>query len=104
MTFDQQIAFRPLDVNRCGAYCMICLRPTQSEEFVEESRGEKNYARVLVRCHGAEELRTFEFGSSEWDDTDLKRAMQRCAWFDPHGHNETAGIANKGVINEEGDL
>lgn len=101
MTFDQQISFRPLEANRCGAYCMICNRPTQSESLVDEQRGQKNFARVLVRCHGAEELRTFEFGSSEWDDTDLKRAMNRCAWFDPMSHNEVAGIPNRGVINDE---
>jgi hypothetical protein len=104
MSFNQSISFRPLVQNRCGAYCMICLRPTASEEIKEEVHGDKNYARVLVRCHGSEELRTFEFGSKEWDSTDLKRAMQRCAWFDPMSHNETAGIPNKGVINDEGDL
>ena len=105
MTFDQQIGFRPLDANRCGAYCMICNKPTEKEELVEEQRGAVNFARVLVRCHGAEELRTFEFGSSDWDyGLDLKRAMQRCAWFDPMSHNETAGVANNGIINEEGDL
>lgn len=104
MTFDQTIAFRPLAQNRCGAYCMICNKPTDSEQFVEEKRGDHNYARVLVRCHGAEELGEFEFGSSDWDESDLKRAMQRRAWFDPMSHMETAGIANNGIVNEEGDL
>lgn len=103
-TFDQILSFRPLAVNRCGAFCKTCLKPTDSENLVEEQRGATNYARVLVRCHGSEELGTFEFGSSEWDEHDLKRAMQRRVWFDPLSHNETAGVANKGVINEEGDL
>ena len=106
MTFDQQLAYRPLDANRCGAYCMICRRPSDEEQLVEEVHSPKrNFARVLVRCHGSEELRTFEFASENWDaDTDLKRAMQRCAWFDPLSHNETAGVPNKGIINDDGDV
>ncbi len=105
MSFDQQIAYRPLAENMCGAYCMLCRRPSDSEEFVEEHRGESgNFAKVLVRCHGTEELGTFEFGSSDWDESDLKSAMQRRKWFDPMSHQETAGTPNNGVINEEGDL
>lgn len=105
MTFDQQIAYRPLDANRCGAYCMICNRPTDSENVVEEHRGDVNYVRVLVRCHGAEELCTFEFASKDWTyEDDVKRAMQRRAWFDPMRHQEVAGIPNQGIVNEEGDL
>lgn len=104
MSFDQQISFRPLAANRCGAYCVICNRPTTSEQIVEEQRGDHNFARVLVRCHGAEELGTFEFGTREWNSDDLKRAMQRRAWFDPNGHNEVAGVPNNAIVNEEGDL
>ncbi len=105
MSFDQQIAYRPLAQNRCGAYCMLCNRPSDSEEFVEDSRGERgNFAKVLVKCHGTEELGTFEFGSSDWDESDLKSAMQRRAWFDPLSHQETAGTPNNGIINDEGDL
>lgn len=104
MTFDQQISARPLAANRCGAYCMICNRPSDEERIVDEARGNKNFCKVLVRCHGAEELRTFEFGSADWDyESDLKRAMQRCAWFDPMSHNETPFEPNKGVINAPGD-
>lgn len=83
---------------------MICNRPSDEEQLVEESHGKRgNFARVLVRCHGAEELRTFEFGTEAWDETDLKRAMQRCAWFDPMSHNETAGQPNQGVVNDPGE-
>lgn len=82
---------------------MICRRAVDEEQQVEERRGDVNFIRVLVRCHGSEELRTFEFGSAEWDHTDIKRAMQRCAWFDPVSHNETAGVPNNGIINDEGD-
>ena len=105
MSFDQQLAYRPLAANRCGAYCMICNKPSDEEMIKEEARGaSRNFCRVLVRCHGAEELRTFEFGSEEWTyEQDLRRAMQRCAWFDPMSHNETAGVANNAVINEPGD-
>jgi hypothetical protein len=104
MTFDQGISFKPLIQNACGAYCMTCLKPSDEEQFVEESHGAKgNWAKVLVRCHGGEELRKFEFGSEDWDETDLKRAMQRCAWFDPRGHETVGGTPNNGVINEPGD-
>lgn len=108
MTFDQQIAFRPLAANRCGAYCMICNRPADSEEIKEgiDEKGnpDRPYCRVLVRCHGTEELRTFPFGTIYWTlKDDLARAMQRCAWFDPLSHQETAGIPNNGIINDEDD-
>ena len=103
MTFDQQLSYRPLSENQQGAFCLICRRPTDSEQMVDEARGQRNFARVLVRCHGDEELRTFEFGSSEWDHTDLNRAMQRCAWFDPMSHMQTPGIPNNGEVKDPGD-
>jgi hypothetical protein len=105
MTFDQQLAYRPLEQNRCGAYCMTCLRPSDEEQLVDEARGPRaNWAKVLVRCHGAEELRMFEFGSEDWTyEDDLKRAMQRCAWFDPRQIGDVPGIPNNGVINAPED-
>lgn len=44
------------------------------------------FAKVLVRHHGAEELRTFEMGSSNWDERDLSSYMRRTNWFDPTSH------------------
>lgn len=53
MSFDQQLAYKPLARNRCGAYCMLCNKPSDEEQLVEEWRGPKrNACRVLVRCHG----------------------------------------------------
>lgn len=104
MSFDQQIAYKPLVQNRCGAYCMLCNKPSDEEQIVEEKRGNVNMCKVLVRCHGSEELREFEFGSEDWTyEDDLKRAMQRSAWFDPNSHMQTAGIPNRGIINDPED-
>jgi hypothetical protein len=102
--FDRQIGAKPLVQNAVGAFCRTCLKATDSENLVEESRGDHNWARVLVRCHGAEELGHFEFGSKDWTyELDLKRAMQRRAWFNPFAHNEAVDLQNQGVINDPGD-
>lgn len=63
-----------------GPLCLTCHRPVDSEEMVEDR---PTGCRVLVRHHGAEEIRDFEFDSREWDDRDLKRAMQSARFFDP---------------------
>ncbi len=76
---------------------MTCLKPSDEEQMVEEMR---NAVKVLVRCHGAEELRTFAF-EADWDYEDLKRAMQRCAWFDPMSHEGVGGVPNNGVLNDD---
>lgn len=104
VTFDQQLSSKPLVQNSVGSYCRTCLKATDSENLVEEKRGDVNFCKVLVKCHGAEELGTFEFGSQDWDyENDLKRAMQRRAWFDPFSHDGAVGIPNGGVINDPGD-
>lgn len=105
VSFAQQIALRPLPQNALGPFCCYCRGPVQSEEIVEEFRGVvKNGIRVRVKCDGPrhpqghrEEVVSFEFGSMDWDEDDVKRAMQRIAWFHP-SHNEVGGIANKGEI------
>lgn len=66
-----------------GTLCMTCGRRVDYEEMVEGLPGRDTYCRVLVRHHGAEEMRTFSFDSVEWDDRDLKRAMQAATWFAP---------------------
>lgn len=92
MSFYEQLMSKPLEVTSRGAHCMTCLKPTDEEHIVEEWRsslyGGRNGMRYLVRCHGAEETRDFEFGSGDWDHTDQQRALQRVRWFDPQ---ETAG-------------
>lgn len=96
VTFDEQIHGQHRRENFTGAWCLTCLKPVDREELVEFNKGAKNYARVLCGCHGAEELCTFEFGSELWDETDLKRAMDKRVWFDPHGTNGV--IASGGVL------
>lgn len=96
MSFDEMIGARHRPENRVGAYCSTCLKPSDKEELVEQHRGTHNEARVLVTCHGSEELCTFQFGSQEWDSEDLKKAMQSRVWFDPHGGNGV--IANNGEL------
>lgn len=77
---------RPLgDV--AGPTCLTCGRIVQEEQMVETH---KTGCRVLVRCHGDEELRTFDFGTEQWDHTHLRRAMQRMRWFDPTKPKEDA--------------
>lgn len=69
-----------------GPVCMTCGRIVDSEELVEGYPGESETCKVLVRHHGAEELRTFDMGSRNWDPADLAMMMRRANWFDPHAH------------------
>ena len=67
-----------------GALCMTCGRAVDSEEIVEGGvPGRHTFVRVLYKHHGAEELVTHEFDSTEWDDHELKRAASRVRLFDP---------------------
>lgn len=69
-----------------GAVCLTCGQLVDSEEIVAGYPGESMVSQVLVRHHGAEELRTFDMGSSNWDHADLASMMSRTNWFDPYGH------------------
>jgi hypothetical protein len=101
VTFDEMLSGRPLRENSAGAWCLTCLKACDSEQLVEEHRGQRNSAKVLVKCHGSEELGTFEFGSEHWDvHGDLKRAMQRRVWFNPQGHEEAGMTHNKGELKD----
>ncbi len=66
-----------------GPVCMTCGRLVDSEEMIEGYPGESTHAKILVKHHGAEELRTFDMGSTNWDHTDLASMMRRTSWFDP---------------------
>jgi len=80
-----------------GPVCMTCGRVVDSEAIVEGYPGETTFARVLVKHHGAEELRTFDMGSTNWDERDLGSLMRRTNWFDPTAHE---GIgAGRVVVN-----
>jgi len=65
------------------AQCCICQGPLGSEEIVEGYEGRHDFVKVVGRCHGAEEIATFDMGSREWDDHELGRALARHKWFDP---------------------
>ena len=77
-----------------GPVCMTCGRIVDREELVEGYPGESTYAKVLVRHHGAEELRTFDMGSSNWDEGDLASMMRRTNWFDPRSY-EGLGLGER---------
>lgn len=86
-----------------GALCLTCGRTCDSEELVEGYPGESTYARVLVRHHGAEELRQFDFGSTNWDHHDLRSMMQRTHWFDPVG--DGMGLGKRALpVHDDDDL
>jgi hypothetical protein len=66
-----------------GPVCMTCGRIVDEEVLVEGYPGESETCKVLVKHHGAEELRTFDMGSTNWDARDLASMMRRTNWFDP---------------------
>jgi hypothetical protein len=72
-----------------GAVCLTCGRLVDEEAIVEGYPGESVTAKYLVRHHGAEELRTFHMGSTNWDHTDLRSYVRRTNWFDPTAHEGT---------------
>lgn len=82
----------PITYDVTGALCLTCGRPIDSEEIVEGYPGRHPYSKVLVKHHGAEELRTFEFDSVEWDERDLKRQMQGARFFDPMVQGEATAV------------
>lgn len=68
----------------CGAYC-------EEWHLVEGEPDSTPFARVLVRHHGQEELRTFDMGTVCWDGDDLGKMIRSAEWFDPKV--ETGGSA-----------
>ena len=74
----------PLTPSIEGALCLTCGQIVDSESIVEGEPGQYTWTKVLVRHHGQEELRTFEFDSTEWDWRDLKRMMLTATFFDPN--------------------
>jgi hypothetical protein len=88
----------PAVQSAAGPVCMTCGRIVDSEALVEGEPGKTTYAKVLVKHHGAEELRTFDMASVEWDSYELKSHMMRANWFSPHGHDD-AGLGKKVVVD-----
>lgn len=89
-----------------GAVCLTCGKLVDEEAIVEGYPGESTWTKILVRHHGAEELRTFDMGSTNWDHEDLASMMQRTNWFDPQSH-EGMGlgikVANVGEHDDKAD-
>lgn len=70
--------------NVTGTWCLTCLKSVDSEEIVENLPGcGKPWARVLAKCHGAEQQATLTMGTEYWDKEDLTKAMKSQKWFDP---------------------
>jgi hypothetical protein len=81
-----------------GAVCLTCGKLVDEEAIVEGYPGESVTCKVLVKHHGAEELRTFDMGSKNWDEQDLASMMARTNWFDPNAHEGLGlGIRFKNV-------
>jgi hypothetical protein len=83
-----------------GPVCMTCGRLVDEEHLVEGYPGESTHAKVLVKHHGAEELRTFDMGSTNWDAADLASMMRRTNWFSPF---EYEGLARGVEIKSPGE-
>lgn len=71
-----------------GPVCMTCGRIVDFDGVVEGYPSEPNaegttWCKYLVRHHGAEELRTFDMGSTNWDYADAAQMARRTNWFDP---------------------
>jgi hypothetical protein len=95
----------PIKPDITGPVCLTCNRVLDYEEMVEGYPGQTTHCRVLARHHGAEELRTFEFDSVEWDHRDLKRQMMGQRWFEPSEHGEGTlreTVPAEVTITEEG--
>ncbi len=93
MGLDQMVV-APNVEHATGPVCMTCGQVVDSETLVEGYPGESTWCKVLVKHHGAEELGTFQFGSTNWDAQDLKSFMRRRNWFNPLEH-EGLGLGKR---------
>ncbi len=94
----------PIAAHARGAICMTCGRLVDEEgidlnfsEPVDLEKGRpatKTAAQYLVKHHGAEELRTFDMGSDNWDIADVQQMAIRTNWFDPRKH-EGLGVGTR---------
>ncbi len=68
--------------------CMTCGRLVDFNGVVEGYPSKPNdpgttWCKYLVKHHGAEELRTFDMGSTNWDYADAEQMALHTNWFDP---------------------
>lgn len=104
----QLVRMRP-DVRNVamGIQCAICQRPVDYEEIVEARPGQTTAVKVLVRCHGAEDLQVLDMGSVHWTPEDFRTMKNRLVVFRPDQGERpfSAGREEKGpakIVNADG--
>lgn len=77
-------ALRKPVVHANAGLCITCGRYLDQEEVAEGHPGQTTFVKVRGRHHGADELVTFDMGSTEWTiEDDVARHVRGHAWFDP---------------------
>ena len=80
-----------------GPRCETCDHVLRVEEIVEEG---KTYCKVLVRCHGKDELHVHDLGSREWHENEadpedryelLRQVRMSARYFVPTDQGELTG-------------
>lgn len=73
-----------------GPVCILCTQAkgravqVPKMELVENLPGDgKDWCKVLMKCHGQEELVKFEMGTAQWDYEELRKLVNKRNWFDP---------------------
>lgn len=99
-----QLVIAPSVQGPRGCLCMTCGRLVDEEGVVEgyplhDDNGSLNpdattWCKFLVRHHGAEELRTFDLGTTNWSYEDVASMAMRTNWFDPTRH-EGLGLGHR---------
>jgi hypothetical protein len=81
-----------------GVWCLTCHKLVDREEVVEGYQFSENgkhskgtFVKVLIKCHGAEELMQWDMGTTEWDAYDVQTRLKRWRAFDPLASHEDQG-------------
>ena len=92
----------------CDAWGLAPDSPAPADLHPETGRvvreATRDYALVLVKHHGAEELRRYDMGSRNWDMQDVKQRMDKTQWFNPSqvGEGEEADKHRRArAVNDE---
>jgi len=76
-------ALRKPVVQSLAPLCITCGRHLDKEEIVEGYPEQTTFVRVRGQHHGADELVTFDMGSTEWSFEDVAKHVRSHCWFDP---------------------
>ncbi|MDE2106706.1 MAG: hypothetical protein KGL39_56345 [Patescibacteria group bacterium] len=68
---------------KVGPECLLCLKPIEKAEFVNEP-GHEPVARFRLRCHGQDETVGIEMGTAQWTFAEAGKLLNRARYFDPH--------------------